>query len=100
MGGAEMMARGHPTLGKKIRYYRKLLGFSLDDLSRATGFSQSLLSRWERGLADPDFESVLRLAPALGVNPDTLWNLNHPPSDPRSARPRRKALSARTKILQ
>jgi len=43
------------------------------ELSRLTGVSQTQLSNWRRGLAQPSKESLKRISPALGVQPVRLY---------------------------
>ena len=43
------------------------------ELSRLSGVSQTQLSNWRRGLAQPSKESLKRIAPTLGVQPVRLY---------------------------
>ena len=61
-------------LGVNVRCYRQLLGLSQHDLAARAGdhFSQSYLSRLERGLRPNDHHHVNQIAAALGVSADAL----------------------------
>ncbi len=54
-------------LGRKIRAVRLQAGLTLQQLARATGVSQSLISQVERGLASPSITTLRRIAGALNV---------------------------------
>jgi transcriptional regulator with XRE-family HTH domain len=73
------MPSSHPSIGRKIRYHRKQRGWALRELEARTGFPFSLISRWERHLADPDFGQTAKLAEAFGIPPEWLWDLSPAP---------------------
>ncbi|RSM73041.1 XRE family transcriptional regulator [Kibdelosporangium aridum] len=60
------------AVGPKLRNLRKQRDITLADLSRATGISQSTLSRLESGSRRPNLELLLPLARAYGVPLDEL----------------------------
>lgn len=60
------------AVGPKLRTLRKQRDITLADLSRATGISQSTLSRLESGSRRPNLELLLPLARAYGVPLDEL----------------------------
>jgi transcriptional regulator with XRE-family HTH domain len=56
-----------PRVGESLQARRQALGMSLEDLSRTSGVSKSMLSQIERNQANPTVALVWRLANALGV---------------------------------
>lgn len=68
-------------LGNNIRYLRKKLNMSQEDLSSKLGYkSFSSVQKWESGIADPTFKTVERIANLFGVsmNDLTTKDLNAP----------------------
>lgn len=55
------------TLGLQVKSARKRLGLSVQALSERSGVSLGLISQVERGLGNPSFSSLQRIAQALGV---------------------------------
>lgn len=53
---------------EKIRALRSQKGYSLTDLSRATGLSKGYLSKIENALSIPPVSTLRRIGTALGVN--------------------------------
>lgn len=60
------------AVGPKLRSLRKQRDITLADLARATGISQSTLSRLESGSRRPNLDLLLPLARAYGVPLDEL----------------------------
>jgi len=54
-------------LGERLRQLRKTKAFSLEDVSRLSGVSKSMISKIERRQATPSTTVLARLAEALGV---------------------------------
>ena len=54
-------------IGKRLAYYRKLAGYTQDELSKATGVSQSAISNIEIGRNDPSSYNAAKLAAALEI---------------------------------
>ena len=52
---------------KNLKYFRKQLGLSQDDLSELTGISCDYLSEIERGKKTPSFKRMDLIAKALNV---------------------------------
>jgi transcriptional regulator with XRE-family HTH domain len=61
-------------IGAKIRDIRNKAGFSLDDVSDMTGFTQSLLSAIENG-AETGISHLIEIAKAIGVHPKDLLDI-------------------------
>lgn len=60
-------------LFNNIRYYRKLRGFSQDELARKVGYSnRSAIARIENGEIDLPYSKILTFAQVLNVAP---WQL-------------------------
>ena len=62
-------------LGQRIRYYRKLKGWSQTDLSRAVDIDRADISKYENGeRGEMGFKMLKRFAKALGVSTDQLMD--------------------------
>lgn len=57
-----------PSVGKNITYYRKKKNMSMDDLSKRSGVSKSMLSQIEQGKSNPTVVTVWKIARSLDVN--------------------------------
>ena len=55
------------TVGKKIKRLRKLREWTLEQLASASEVSAGLLSQVERGRGNPSFNTLVRVANALGI---------------------------------
>ncbi|MBO8188824.1 helix-turn-helix domain-containing protein [Streptomyces spirodelae] len=55
------------TLGEAITTARRALGATQEELATAAGVTQAALSRYERGMREPEGEVLSQLADALGV---------------------------------
>lgn len=53
------------TLGEKIKYYRKLKGYSQDNLAEKTGLSKMSIRRYEAGERQPGLDALKKIATAL-----------------------------------
>jgi transcriptional regulator with XRE-family HTH domain len=60
------------AFGRRLRALRKEHGVSQYVLARRTDLHQTAISRFERGLREPQLKSILRLADGLGVKPEAL----------------------------
>jgi transcriptional regulator with XRE-family HTH domain len=56
--------------GSLIRQHRQQLGLSQRSLARRSGLTQAAISRIERGLTAPNWETVRALLLAMGYEPD------------------------------
>lgn len=54
-------------LGEKIKKIRKQKGYSQDRLYLEAGFSRGTMSRVERGLVNPTYLTLKKIADTLGV---------------------------------
>lgn len=76
------MRSSHPSIGAKIRWHRSRLGWSLRELGARSGTPYSLIGRWENRGADPSFAQASRLAEALGIPVESLWDTTPAPASP------------------
>ena len=74
------MEKIHPHTGPKIRFYRLLRGWVLRDLEGHSGVDWGLIARYERRETAPQYEKCGRIARALGVTLEHLWDHTPPPS--------------------
>ncbi len=61
-------------LGQKLKARRKERGYSLEELSRRTGFSKSFLSQIENGKNSPSIASLKKITRALDVSIGGLFD--------------------------
>jgi transcriptional regulator with XRE-family HTH domain len=62
------------SFGKRIRELRMRAGLSQEDLAESAQISVDFVSLVERGINAPSFETLERLAAALGVAPRDLFD--------------------------
>ncbi len=62
----------HAGLGDAIRERREKLGLSQEALADAAGVHVTHLGGVERGVRNPNYATLVRIAGALGVSPGTL----------------------------
>lgn len=60
-------------IGKMIRMYRTLNGFSQAEFAEKCGIHQQTLKNIEYGGRFPRGETIIRLAKAIGISPTTLF---------------------------
>lgn len=53
----------------RLRLTREARGLSLDDVAARSGIDRMAISRIERGMGNPTFNTIGRLAAAVGVRP-------------------------------
>jgi DNA-binding XRE family transcriptional regulator len=70
---AEMAARAE-ALARRIREYREVFAFSQQEFAEESGISRATLSKVEQGHIYPSMQIRKKLAKALGVGPQELWN--------------------------
>lgn len=59
-------------LGERVREHRQKFALSQDDVANLAGLNVSNYGKIERGLSNPTFHTVLRIASVLGVDPAVL----------------------------
>jgi transcriptional regulator with XRE-family HTH domain len=67
-------------LGQRIRDLRKTLSFTQEELAKKAGIGVSYLSMIERAKRMPHFETLVRLAAALGITLSQLFIEAHEPT--------------------
>lgn len=61
------------VLGKNIRYLRKQKDMSQDRLAELLGYkSFTTIQKWESGVAEPPFKTLVKIADLFRVDVDTL----------------------------
>ena len=58
----------------RLKLLRKKLGITLEQLADKSGMTKSYLSKVERGLNTPSIAAALKLARALNVNVEELFD--------------------------
>ncbi|WP_130901420.1 XRE family transcriptional regulator [Pseudomonas sp. Sample_23] len=58
----------------RLKLLRKKMGVTLEALANTSGLTKSYLSKVERGLSTPSISTALKLARALHVNVEELFN--------------------------
>ncbi len=66
--------------GDRIRERRKQLGMSQDDLAARVGTDQKQISNYENSKGNPNADSLVGLAQALGTSTDWLLGLAEDPN--------------------
>lgn len=59
-------------VGKRIAVQRKLRDLKQCELGEMIGRSQSVISSWEKGIADPGSDGIILLAEVFGITPNDL----------------------------
>lgn len=59
-------------LGERVREHRLQLAISQDDVANLAGMNVSNYGKIERGLSNPTFHTIVRIAAVLGVDPGIL----------------------------
>lgn len=68
-------------LSEKIVHYRKLHGWSQEDLAERMGVSRQSVSKWESGISVPELERIVQLCDLFGISADTLLRQEVLPTD-------------------
>lgn len=62
------------ALGKRVREARYELGLSLEELGEKAGISAGLLSQIERGMGNPSYSTLVKLAHALDISFSSFYD--------------------------
>ncbi len=62
----------HAALGEAVRLTRTEAGLSQEQLADAAGLHITVLGDVERGVGNPEYATLVKLARALGVEPGVL----------------------------
>ncbi|MBQ7378984.1 MAG: helix-turn-helix domain-containing protein [Clostridia bacterium] len=68
------------NIGEKICQLRKDRGMTQEMLAEQLVISAQAISKWERGVANPDIEQIPRIAKLFGISTDELLGLSAPKS--------------------
>ncbi len=63
-------------ISENIRKYRKLKGFTQEELACELGVTSQAVSRWEAGNGMPDISFIVPLAQNLGITTDMLFGMS------------------------
>jgi len=63
------------SIAERIKELRTEKHISQEELSRATGLSQSAIARWELGKTEPTASAIITLAKFFGESADYLLGL-------------------------
>lgn len=85
--GTQRIVTGLAEFGDRLRQLRERQGLTQEDLARAVGTNTGTVSRWERGLGNPQAAQLVQLAETLGASVDYLLrgtdpDTNAPPLSP------------------
>lgn len=72
-------------MANRIKQLREMDGLSQKDLAAFLNISQGSLSNWERGVHDPDNDSLILLSEKFNVTTDYLLGKSNSPSNIYSA---------------
>ncbi|MBE6928510.1 MAG: helix-turn-helix transcriptional regulator [Ruminococcaceae bacterium] len=64
----------YTTLGDKIKYHRKRMGLTQEQLAQRLGVSAQAVSKWENNLSCPDISVLPEMAALFGISVDELLN--------------------------
>lgn len=70
--GTQRIVTGLAEFGDRLRQLRERQGLTQEDLARALATNAGTVSRWERGLGNPQAAQLVQLAEALGATVDYL----------------------------
>lgn len=68
-------------IANRLVEYRRVNGYSQEDLAEKLGVSRQAVSKWERAEASPDTDNLIALAALYGVTIDELINGNDRPHE-------------------
>jgi transcriptional regulator with XRE-family HTH domain len=60
------------VLGERVRAQRRIIALSQDDVAHLAGMNVSNYGKIERGLSNPTFHTIVRIAVVLGIDPGSL----------------------------
>ena len=72
-------------VGQRIRFYRKFIDLTQEQLGERTGIDQSYLGRIERGEINVTLETLDKLAKALGIDAAKLLSISPEKEQPKEA---------------
>ena len=66
-------ALGFKFNGAKLHDLRKTRGLNQRQLAKQMGVDNTLIGKWERGVANPSFENMRELSYLFGIKDDNYW---------------------------
>ena len=60
------------TFNEKLRECREEAGLTQDDIAERLSLTRQAISKWERGINEPDIETIVQLADIYNVTIDQL----------------------------
>ena len=69
------------TINQNIAYYRKLCGYTQEQLAERLGVTGQSVSKWENEISNPDISVLPDLAKAFGIDINTLFE--ETPNEPK-----------------
>ena len=60
------------TFNEKLRECREEAGLTQDDIAERLSLTRQAISKWERGINEPDIETIVQLADMYNVTIDQL----------------------------
>ena len=63
-------------IGENIKKFRKESGLSQQELADLVKIHQSNVSRWEKDISRPDYETLIKLAEVLGVTINDILDVD------------------------
>ena len=80
-----------PAFGKAVKHLRKERGYSQNEFATVSGLTQAYLSRIERGIANPQLESIKKIAACPGIPLPELFAFDMNELPPKALPPEGKA---------
>jgi len=68
----DVLSAAAQILGSRVREARYALGLSQDEVSNLASMASSNYGKIERGLSNPTFHTIVRIATVLNVDPAVL----------------------------
>ena len=64
------------TVGQNIKYFRKKLKLTQEQLAKNSGLSRNAIYNYENGRRSPDIKTLNKIAEAFGISPNELLGLD------------------------
>ena len=80
----------YQTLGERIKFHRKRLGLTQEQLAERLGVSPQAVSKWENNISCPDISILPEMADLFGITVDALLGKDGPVQEAEVVQPRQK----------
>lgn len=67
-----MKGDSHKILSKNLKIFRERKGLTQENVAEALNVVRQTISKWEKGISDPDADMLIRLAEILDVSVNEL----------------------------